>query len=78
MAVPGAAGGFHRPTARPTEPVTAGLPSGPGPGPMSNPVLAQGQSADQTVGDLLNRLAAQPGASANIRAMADTVNAGKG
>lgn len=31
---PGDRGAFARPTERPTEPVTAGLPTGPGPGPQ--------------------------------------------
>lgn len=31
--VPGAGGAFTRPTERPNEPLTAGMPTGPGPGP---------------------------------------------
>lgn len=73
---PGSRGAFNRPTERPLEPVTAGVPSGPGPGPESVVGLG-GAQQDQTVGALLNRLAAQPGASANVQAMASAVNAGR-
>lgn len=49
---PGEMGALDRPTERPGEPVTAGLPSGPGPGPEA---LGLGQTP-QTVGDLLGRI----------------------
>lgn len=42
--LPGQYGPLHGPTNRPQEPITAGLASGPGPGPE-----ALGQSADPTV-----------------------------
>ncbi len=38
-------GDFTRPTERPTEPVTAGLPMGPGPGPEA--LTSGGPAADQ-------------------------------
>lgn len=45
MPAPGSLGAFNRPTERPDEPITAGLPSGPGPGPE---VLgALGEEPDQ-------------------------------
>jgi hypothetical protein len=46
---------LHAPSDRPNEPVTAGLPVGPGPGPEAlGPVMAP---TPQTLGDLLGRLA---------------------
>ncbi len=47
---------FTRPTERPSEPVTAGLPIGPGPGPEALTTVAPAQ--DQ-VGDVLRMLYAQ-------------------
>jgi hypothetical protein len=59
---------FTGPTARPNEPVTAGLPIGPGPGPE---VLGGAQAAGtQNVVGLLNSLAQAPGATADVQELA--------
>ena len=52
--MPGAAGPLHRPTERPSEPVTAGAPVGPGPGPEAVP---QGPTSPQNTN--LSRMLAQ-------------------
>lgn len=61
------------PTERPEEPITAGIPSGPGPSsiPGSGPGMQQ-----NTVADLINNLAAHPLASPEIRQLAALVNRG--
>jgi hypothetical protein len=70
-AAPGSFGAFTRPTERPGEPPTAGLPIGAGPGP--NPLL---QPPDSTI-VLLNSLANAPGASPEVQALAAYVNTGR-
>lgn len=59
---PGALGAFDRPTERPNEPISHGLPIGPGGGPevLSNP-------AGQPAMTLLQQLANQPYASDDLR-----------
>lgn len=58
---PGSMGAFSRPTERPGEPVTAGLPSGPGPGPE---VLGSGPPGEglRRLLPVLELLASQPDA----------------
>lgn len=53
--MPGALGPLNRPTERPGEPLTAGLPFGPGPGPE---VLGQGQM--QPIDEIRALYAASP------------------
>lgn len=67
---------FLRPTERPNEPVTAGLPMGPGPGPEALGPLAQ-QSGGSTVGGLLQSLAASPNATPEVRQLASYSQGGK-
>lgn len=71
---------FTRPTERPNEPVTSGLPAGPGPGPESlqgvgaaarDNVVQQG-----TLKNLLTNLAAAPGATMAIRDLAARAQGG--
>lgn len=50
---------FTRPTERPDEPVTAGLPTGPGPGPEALGVMSQPQ-LDEVGQQLRNLYAAAP------------------
>jgi hypothetical protein len=53
--LPGSLGPLDAPTARPDEPLTAGAPVGPGPGPeVLNPVATQHQNSR----DLISMLAA--------------------
>jgi hypothetical protein len=64
---------FLGPTARPNEPVTAGIPRGPGPGPevlTNNP-----QRANQSVANLLQQLAQAPGATTDVKALASYASA---
>ena len=63
---------FTGPTQRPNEPITAGLPMGPGPGPE----VLSGQigAANQNVRTLLNSLASAPGATADIAELASYAN----
>ena len=56
---------FTHPTTRPTEPITAGMPFGPGPGPEA---LGQGPS----VADQLSALASMPNASSTLQDLAAT------
>jgi hypothetical protein len=53
-------GAFNAPSARPGEPVTAGAPMGPGPGPevLSAPVAAPAGQGDGSMTQLLTRYAA--------------------
>lgn len=64
------------PTAYPNEPVTAGLPSGPGPGPEVLSPLGQG-AFQPTVGGLLQTLAAQPTAGPAVKALAALAASGR-
>ena len=72
---------FLHPTNRPNEPVTAGLPSGPGPGPEALTGLAavgaNGATEQGTVKNLLSSLAAQPFSSSAIRDLASVAGAGQ-
>lgn len=67
-------GAFNRPTERPNEPITAGMPTGPGPGPESLPgigAMASAGNVDQgTVANLISSLASQPGASSAVQDLA--------
>ena len=67
---------FLRPTERPNEPVTAGLPIGPGPGPEALGPLAQ-NAGGSTVRGLLESLAASPNATPEIQALASYSRSGK-
>lgn len=57
---PGSRGPLHAPTNRPAEPLTAGAPFGPGPGPE---VLNQSPVPDSSVSQTLSLLAAKSGNS---------------
>ena len=76
---PGPAAGslpFLGPTQRPNEPVTHGLPIGPGAGPevlQNTPAQAR-----QNVGQLLQQLAAAPGATSDVKELAADANSGTG
>lgn len=69
-----------RPTERPNEPVTAGLPQGPGPGPEA--LTGIGGAARQstieqgTLTHLLTSLAAQPNATSAIKDLAARATSG--
>jgi hypothetical protein len=67
------------PTNRPNEPVTAGLPIGPGPGPeaITSGVGQQG-FAHANVANLLSSLAQIPGAGTDIANLAAYANSGRG
>jgi len=64
---PGELPPLNAPSARPSEPVTAGLPIGAGPGPTPNP------NAASNVSGLLAQLAQLPDASSDMRYLADFV-----
>lgn len=69
---PGGMGALTRPTERPGEPITAGAPVGPGPGPDSlpRPVPAGASPLSAQLAaylPILETRAAQPDASANFR-----------
>jgi hypothetical protein len=70
----GANGPLTRPTERPGEPVTHGLPMGPGGGPESltgiGAAARQGAVEQGTLTHLLTSLAAQPGATSAIKDLA--------
>lgn len=72
--------GIHlmRPTERPGEPVTAGLPMGPGPGPEALGPLGQQAMANQgqSVGALLANLAAAPFATPQVQQLAAVASTG--
>ena len=65
---------FTRPTERPNEPVTSGLPAGPGPGPESlqgvGVAAREGVVQQGTLRNLLTTLAAAPGATTAVRDLA--------
>ena len=71
---------FLHPSNRPNEPVTAGLPTGPGPGPEALTgvgAIAQNQAAEQgTLKNLLGSLASAPTSSSAIRDLAAVAGAG--
>ena len=61
---------FLHPTARPNEPVTAGLPLGPGPGPEAITGVGAGGFGHSATADLLSQLAAVPGAGPDVANLA--------
>ena len=80
LAVPGGNGALSRPTERPNEPVTHGLPMGPGGGPEA--LTGIGAAARQnvvgqgTLTNLLTNLAAAPNASSAIKDLAARATGG--
>ena len=76
----GAAGPLDRPTERPNEPVTHGLPVGPGAGPEAltgvGAAARQGVVEQGTLAHLLGSLASQPNATTAIRDLAARASAG--
>jgi hypothetical protein len=72
---------FLHPSNRPNEPVTAGLPSGPGPGPESLTgvgAVAANQLVEQgTLKNLLSSLASGPTSSAAVRDLASVASGGQ-
>ena len=71
---------FLHPSNRPNEPVTAGLPTGAGPGPEALTgvgAIAANQAVEQgTLKNLLATLANAPASSSSIRDLADVAGAG--
>ena len=67
---PGSFGDLHRPTERPFEPVTTGIPTGPGPGPevFTGPIAPNAPTSNN-LSSLLSSIADQTG-SAAVRALA--------
>ena len=65
---------LNRPTDRPNEPVTAGLPVGPGPGPEALSgvgAAARDNAVEQgTLANLLQSMASQPNAPTAVKALA--------
>lgn len=76
----GIRGAFSRPTERPNEPVTHGLPVGPGGGPevlQGVGALARENAIQQgTITHLLQNLANQPNATSAVKALATTALSG--
>ena len=76
---PGQMGAFVRPTERPGEPMTAGAPVGPGPGPrrVEPPAKVDETMSAQLAAyiPILETKAAQPDASANFRMFVRRVRA---
>src|ERR1035437_7628277 len=74
LAIPGAAGPLSRPTERPNEPVTHGLPMGPGGGPETldgiGGAARDGAIEQGTLSHLLTGLAARPDATSAIKDLA--------
>jgi hypothetical protein len=71
--VPGDAGDFLRPTERPNEPVTAGLPTGAGPGPEALSLMRPQNDPLTTAVAALNALG--PAADKETSALRDAMNA---
>ena len=71
---------WQHPTNRPNEPVTTGLPTGPGAGPEAlsghAAIAANGAAEQGTVKNLLSSLASQPFSSSAIRDLAAVAGAG--
>jgi hypothetical protein len=70
---------FLHPTERPNEPITAGLPIGPGPGPEAMTgigKIAQNMAPTDSATALLAHLASQPTAGATLRGLAGLSTAG--
>lgn len=76
--IPGMHGDFLRPTERPNEPVTAGIPMGAGPGPEALTGVGAGGFGHAATADLLTQLAAVPGAGDDVRALANYAQQGRG
>jgi hypothetical protein len=78
--MPGSNGPLTRPTERPNEPVTHGLPVGPGAGPEAlqgvGAAARQGSIEQGTLSHLLTSLAAQPNASSAIKDLAARAQGG--
>jgi hypothetical protein len=70
--LPGQLGDIMRPTERPNEPVTAGIPSGPGPGPSLASVVPT------SAADLLNVLSQDRNVSPEIQYLNDWLRGGRG
>ena len=72
---------FTRPTERPNEPVTHGLPGGPGAGPEALQgvgAAARNSTVEQsTVKNLLTNLSAQPNAPTAVKALAAMAGTGQ-
>lgn len=79
-ALVGASGPLDRPTERPNEPVTHGLPMGPGAGPEAltgvGAATRQGVVEQGTLSHLLLSLASQPGATSAIKDLASRAQGG--
>lgn len=77
---PGNSLALDRPTERPNEPVTHGLPGGPGAGPEAltgvGAAARDGSLQQGTLSNLLTSLASQPTATAAVRQLAMTAQAG--
>ena len=77
---PGTSLALNRPTERPNEPVTAGLPVGPGPGPES--LTGVGAAAREnvieqgTLNNLLQSMSSQPNATSAVKALAAVASSG--
>lgn len=71
---PGSLGAFDRPTERPAEPVTAGMPTGPGAGPAA---LGLPQMQAQNLGQFLAQAAASPLTGSYVQELANYVNSGR-
>ena len=71
---------FLHPSNRPNEPVTAGLPTGPGPGPESatgiGAIVNNGAAEQGTLKNLLSSMAQSPVASSAVRSLAEVAGAG--
>ena len=80
LAIPGAAGSLSRPTERPNEPVTHGLPMGPGGGPEVldgiGGAAREGAVEQGTLSHLLTGLAARPDATSAIKDLAARAQGG--
>lgn len=77
---PGDSMQLDRPTERPNEPVTHGLPGGPGAGPEALTgvgAAARDNSLQQgTLSNLITTLASQPNATSAVRMLAQVAQAG--
>lgn len=71
---------FTRPTERPNEPVTHGIPGGPGAGPEAltgvGAAAREGTIEQSTLKNLLQNLSTQPGATSAVKALAAVANSG--
>ena len=77
---PGASMQLDRPTERPNEPVTHGLPGGPGAGPEAltgvGAAARDGAVQQSTLTNLITSLASQPNATSAVRMLAQVAQAG--